>query len=205
MRLLSKYNIILFLLFSLTLTFCTEKSEVNTDDPSNLVVEIVSIDHEIGFVQIQATADNATLYQLYIGSDETPEEVNNTGYFEYKFGGQGIYEFTIRAYGSSGRYVKKNRQVNVAFQAEEIPLNKGNFSPLEYTGYNLVWQNEFNGSQLNTDDWSYETGGGGWGNNELENYRPENAWVGDSVLTIEARMESYGGANYTSARIITKG
>jgi len=45
-------------------------------------------------------------------------------------------------------------------------------------GYTLVWQDEFNDSRLsggkpalpNTSDWWYETGDGGWGNNELENY-----------------------------------
>ncbi len=45
-------------------------------------------------------------------------------------------------------------------------------------GYTLVWQDEFNDSRLsggkpalpNTSDWWYETGNGGWGNNEIENY-----------------------------------
>ena len=47
-------------------------------------------------------------------------------------------------------------------------------------GYALVWRDEFNDSRLsdgkaalpNTSDWWYETGAGGWGNNELETYVP---------------------------------
>ncbi len=40
-------------------------------------------------------------------------------------------------------------------------------------GYSLIWHDEFNTnkpSMLSTSDWWYETGGGGWGNNELETY-----------------------------------
>jgi beta-glucanase (GH16 family) len=74
--------------------------------------------------------------------------------------------------------------------------------------YQLVWSDEFDstGSPDST-KWGYDTGGGGWGNNELEFYtdaRPENARVENGNLVIEARKESYGGRNYTSARMLTK-
>lgn len=76
-------------------------------------------------------------------------------------------------------------------------------------GWNLVWSDEFNGTSLNTSNWTYETGTGssGWGNNELEYYtgRPENLQVTGGNLVITARRESYGGMNYTSARIKTQG
>ena len=71
----------------------------------------------------------------------------------------------------------------------------------------LVWSDEFTGSTINSANWSFETGGGGWGNNELENYtnRPENARISNGVLVIEARRESFGGSAYTSARMKTQG
>ena len=56
--------------------------------------------------------------------------------------------------------------------------------------------------------WSYDVGGNGWGNNELEYYtskRMENARVENGNLVIEARKESWQGMNYTSARLLTKG
>lgn len=38
-------------------------------------------------------------------------------------------------------------------------------------GYKMVWNDEFTeGSEPNMDTWWYETGGDGWGNNELQNY-----------------------------------
>ena len=73
--------------------------------------------------------------------------------------------------------------------------------------YELVWSDEFNVPGLpDSAKWSYDVGGGGWGNNELQYYtseRPENARIEDSVLIIEARKEAYSGKQYTSARLIT--
>ena len=52
--------------------------------------------------------------------------------------------------------------------------------------------------------WSYEVGGHGWGNRELQFYtegRRENARVEDGTLIIEARREDWQGKQYTSARL----
>jgi beta-glucanase (GH16 family) len=73
----------------------------------------------------------------------------------------------------------------------------------------LVWADEFNYSGLpDSTKWSYDTGGHGWGNNELQFYtaaRMENARVENGHLIIEAKMEIYDSSNYTSARLISKG
>lgn len=74
----------------------------------------------------------------------------------------------------------------------------------------LVWSDEFNINGLpDASKWSYDIGGNatGWGNNELQYYtqaRLENAEVKDDFLYITARKESFGGKDYTSARLITK-
>ena len=39
-------------------------------------------------------------------------------------------------------------------------------------GYNLVWHDEFNGTELNEDDWNREEHKAGWVNNELQEYIP---------------------------------
>jgi beta-glucanase (GH16 family) len=69
----------------------------------------------------------------------------------------------------------------------------------------LIWSDEFNGSSVNTANWTFETGAGGWGNNELEYYRSQNATVSGGFLNITAKRESFGGAAYTSARLKTQG
>lgn len=68
----------------------------------------------------------------------------------------------------------------------------------------LLWADEFNGTSVNTGVWTFETGAGGWGNNELQYYRSQNATVSGGILTITAKRENYGGAAYTSARIKTQ-
>lgn len=85
--------------------------------------------------------------------------------------------------------------------------NTGYDAPTSYPGYNLVWSDEFNGTTLDNSAWSYETGNGGYGNNELEYYtdRPKNLTLQDGKLVIHALKEYYLGSNYTSARIKTQG
>src|SRR5690606_9540746 len=72
-----------------------------------------------------------------------------------------------------------------------------------------VWADEFDYEGLpDTDKWSYDIGGSGWGNNELQYYteaRPENVHVADGLLTITARKEAYEGSEYTSTRLVSKG
>ena len=70
--------------------------------------------------------------------------------------------------------------------------------------YQLVWSDEFNGTSVNTSNWNFETGAGGWGNNEQQYYRSQNATVSNGNLVITAKRESFGGANYTSARLTTQ-
>jgi len=75
------------------------------------------------------------------------------------------------------------------------------------TTWELLWSDEFSGNSLNTANWSYEFGNGGWGNNEWQYYTnaPENIEVSNGMLKITARHEGTGATEYTSARIITKG
>jgi beta-glucanase (GH16 family) len=74
----------------------------------------------------------------------------------------------------------------------------------------LVMQDEFDKSGAPDPNlWGFEIGRGqnGWGNNELQFYtdRSKNVTVKDGMLVITAEKESFSGADYTSARLITKG
>lgn len=87
------------------------------------------------------------------------------------------------------------------------PNFSGYTTPESYAGYSLIWSDEFSGTALNTDDWTHEvgTGNNGWGNNELQFYKPVNTSVQEGLLVIEAKEEAYSNRNYTSSRIKTQG
>src|SRR4051812_748379 len=57
------------------------------------------------------------------------------------------------------------------------------------TTYQLIWSDEFDGNSVNTADWNFETGGGGWGNNEQEYYQSANATVANGNLVITAKKQ----------------
>ncbi len=81
--------------------------------------------------------------------------------------------------------------------------------------WTLVWSDDFNGasgSPVDPSKWVSETGGGGWGNNELKTYtnRVQNAYQQDGKLVIKILEGKFTGAdgiarNYTSARLKTQG
>jgi len=79
---------------------------------------------------------------------------------------------------------------------------------LQEEKYELVWSDEFNYQGLpDSTKWSYDVGGDGWGNNELQYYtdsRSENARVENGYLIIEARKENIEDNEFTSARLVSK-
>jgi beta-glucanase (GH16 family) len=87
--------------------------------------------------------------------------------------------------------------------------------PQPRPGWTLVWSDEFStpdGSSPDPQKWTYDLGGKGWGNHELESYtnRPENAHIEKGNLVITAQKETYTAADgitrdYTSARLKTQG
>jgi beta-glucanase (GH16 family) len=106
----------------------------------------------------------------------------------------------------SGTATILNDDIRVPF------TNAGYNAPTSYPGYTLVWEDNFNSGTLDGNAWTVEGGDGcpnlcGWGNNELEYYtgRPENLFFQDGSLIIEARQESFGGRNYTSSKIVSRG
>ena len=90
---------------------------------------------------------------------------------------------------------------------DNFESNAGYSTPDNYPGYTLAWQDEFDGTAIDPANWVHELGASGWGNNELENYtaRPENSFISNGKLVIEAKKESLGGAQYTSARMKSQG
>ncbi|RXJ02579.1 beta-glucanase [Anaerobacillus alkaliphilus] len=85
--------------------------------------------------------------------------------------------------------------------------------------WTLVWEDNFEGDQLNLDKWTIDTGNGfydgetfipGWGNEELQYYHEDNVRVEDGKLILEGLKKSHtdprqGTFNYTSGKVHTQG
>ncbi|HEX3385773.1 MAG TPA: glycoside hydrolase family 16 protein, partial [Mucilaginibacter sp.] len=68
--------------------------------------------------------------------------------------------------------------------------------------YSLVWSDEFDGPDIDTSKWNFETGNLSV-NNEKEYYQKANASIQDGNLVITAKSEPTNGQPYTSARMNT--
>jgi beta-glucanase (GH16 family) len=71
----------------------------------------------------------------------------------------------------------------------------------------VVWSDEFNGSVIDPNTWTYDVGGGGWGNGQFEydTAQHQNSYITNGNLVIEADVTNYMGNPFTSARMLTQG
>lgn len=91
--------------------------------------------------------------------------------------------------------------------SEKKTVNISSDDPDYVSGFTLSWADEFDGTNVNTSDWTFETGATGWGNNELQNYtNGNNAEVKNGVLILTAKKvnDNTTVGSYTSTRMITK-
>jgi beta-glucanase (GH16 family) len=122
--------------------------------------------------------------------------------------------------GSSSKPTATSTPVNSA----PASSSKASASSSAATGWNLVWSDEFESSNVDTTQWSFERNCTGGGNNELQCYtnRIDNAYLADGNLHIVAKKETFSGQakndddpaysstdtsvtrNYTSARLRSK-
>lgn len=202
---------ILSLLGLLFFTSCggSEEPSTSSGDPSNLSFDVIIAEDNSGMVTVQATATNAILYEFDMGILNNGTGSSNDGTFDFVYESTGLYTVEVKAYGNSGRFVTAQKQINV-ISGDPATTGEGYVTPIVYEGYNLLFNDEFDGTALNGSIWSYQNGNGcpdlcGWGNNELEYYRPENSWLGNGVLTIEARKETFQNNEYTSTKLISQG
>ena len=80
---------------------------------------------------------------------------------------------------------------------------------LSYDGYVLVFEDHFDGPELDRSCWNVELHEPGWVNEELQEYvdSPENIRLENGSLLLRAvkTMREDGSASYTSGRISTQG
>ncbi len=162
---------------------------------------------------------------MYVSADTNvaayaPLIANRTsiqGWEMYTWTDVGAGQATLRS-NNNGKYVSADqnrasylvadRATAGAWETFTWGTGAGQPTPVPTTpaGWNLVWSDEFNGSgAINTSNWNFDLGGGGFGNGELETYTNSTANVyqdGTGNLVIKAIKN---GSSYTSGRIQSSG
>jgi len=122
---------------------------------------------------------------------EIEDEASTAAYFPYA----GTYDIELQ--------VVKDGETYSLVQSVSIAED----DPDYFSKFEQVWSDEFEGDVVDDENWTFETGASGWGNNELQNYTSGlNSVVEGGVLTITARKidDNKQPGSYTSSRMITK-
>jgi beta-glucanase (GH16 family) len=186
------FSMIMLVSCGITLASCSKGGSGNSGGGNSTLgnvtlLDVVSTDSS-GNVSFTATALNATSYDFDFGNGVI--QTVPTGVVTYKYPSTGSYMVNVVASGTGGQVKSSSAVVNVAVKQS------------------LVWSDEFDTPGApDPSKWTYNTGAGGWGNNELEYYtsRSSNVIVSNGTLKIIANKESYMGSAYTSARMLTQG
>ncbi|MDA8695561.1 family 16 glycosylhydrolase [Flavobacteriales bacterium] len=113
-------------------------------------------------------------------------------------------QFRLVITGTSGAFLVGGVQEAIGTILNDDTLigvdNTGYVSADSYPGKALAWSDEFDGDVIDLQNWTYDLGASGWGNQELQNYtsNSENSYVSSGKLFIVAKQE---GVHYTSARM----
>jgi beta-glucanase (GH16 family) len=189
------------LLFMLLLLSCSSDSESDSSSststtPSGLTVsaEIVGTSTSYpngdgsGTVNFTINATNAKTYKIALGDGSVNDATAGVNTYTYTSSGTNTYVVYVSAYNGTN-FVSTSLSVTI------------------YVDSDVVWSDEFNTAGApDSTKWGYDTGAGGWGNNESQYYtsRSDNVIVEDGSLKIITKKESYEGSSYTSARLLTK-
>lgn len=148
---------------------------------------------------------NATVRKVaFISSNAGVAKVSSAG--KVSFLKAGTANITAKAQDGSG----KKAVCKVTVTAKDTP---GTQTPtpaptLDYSNYKLKWEDQFDGTALNRDDWNVELHDPGWVNNELQAYvdSDKNIYIEDGNLVLKPveTKNADGTVSYTSGRVNTQ-
>lgn len=195
------FKLISVVLLSLLIFSCKNNAQDSADDtPTNLKIttqitgqtDTTQYGDGSGKVTFNISASNATSYLIQTDGQSLVIDTKEGGSLDYtykSYKGKHTYSVYVAAYNGN-IYKDTTFQVTVNYEIK----------------YKLEWSDEFDGTALNMNNWSVETGT--HVNNELQVYTETGNYdIKDGVLTITCKKVDdnavYG--SYTSARINTYG
>lgn len=168
---------------------------------------------------ILITGDNDAYSSKYISGQEPPflaATVYGMGRVVL-FGQTGIVSSTDgNNDGKKNIYEYDNKRLGLNIMDWLLPglipdtsPGKDEFNWIPPSGKTLVWSDEFDGTNINRDNWDYDTGPWPY-NGEAEYYTDNgiggpNAYVSNGALVIKAMKQTKDQREYTSARLKTEG
>lgn len=203
-----KHILFTFLLIFLALFSCGSSDEDTEFQSSNPIEDIVPSNLQLtinvfgldadnpngdgsGRIECIATATDAIAYNFKVTNYSDVENVE--GEASFRFIDKGTNNFIIEVSATS----KDNKSISIS-KGIQVFVN----DEME-----LVWSDEFDlDGSPDSEKWGYDTGDGGWGNQEKQYYtnRSDNVKIEDGLLKIIAKKENYKGSEYTSARMLSK-
>ncbi|SMO43927.1 Glycosyl hydrolases family 16 [Saccharicrinis carchari] len=155
-------------------------------------------------INLTNTSEGDYLYlQWDLGKGEGAgrKDTDKTTVRSVHYPNKGTYEISLTVWGPTN----KPADTKVISKTITIAQDDPDFDGDKET---LIWSDEFDGTEINQNTWTFETGSGGWGNNELQNYtNGDNARISDGKLIITAQKvnDSKAPGSYTSTRMISWG
>jgi beta-glucanase (GH16 family) len=143
------------------------------------------------YVNLENTSiGNYDSFKWIYRNKEIENETNVVAYFPFS----GSYDIELQVKRGSETFSEMKR------------VNISSDDPDYFSSFTLTWADEFDGTEVNNSNWTFETGASGWGNNELQNYtNGDNVEVKDGKLIITAKKvnDNQTVGSYTSTRMIT--
>jgi beta-glucanase (GH16 family) len=182
-------KIVVALLTVLIYLSCTEKGKTNDFVAKADFTYTAKPDSQNYIVFTAMAQGNYDLLEWVFPDKSTSNQNQTTFYFPLK----GIYAVTLNLW-KDGISVSATKTIQIAADDPNYQPNR------------LIWSDEFDGTSLNTDNWSNETNVDV--NNEWEQYtNGNNLTIKDGILTITAYKTGPGQHkyDYTSGRINSSG
>ncbi|MBD0384466.1 carbohydrate binding domain-containing protein [Paenibacillus sedimenti] len=160
---------------------------------------------EVNHPSIVELSSGSTVKEVRIGEAAYGSKIVNKGTIGHlKVGADGV---TV-----NGQPVSKGDDLKLPEKPGVVPGSPSGSSSSSSNSsqddpWQLVWNDEFNGSTVDAGKWNVQDTGTVY-NNELEYYSPNNVSLakdGDkNVLVLEAKKESHSGRNYTSGKLTSQ-
>ena len=138
-------------------------------------IKVTVLPKTVGGVKVQKNSETAATvswkkskgasgYRIYRSNNSnygftkiaTKKGAKKTSFYNSGLQKGKYYYYKVQAYGKKG------------IKSEELSKS------VSVRTWKQIWSDEFNGNKVDTSKWQYDIGGGGWGNRELQYYRPEN-------------------------------